>query len=99
MKTLNLIALAVFATVIVGNQALAQNTSIRMTIPFTFSVSNQPFPAGDYLFIANGHLLQVKNVDGSANCPRFDNLCRRRAARESDAEGDPSSVRRFLILV
>lgn len=66
MKTLRLIALALFATVIVGNQAVAQNTSIRMTIPFTFSVSNQPFPAGDYLFIANGHLLQVKNVDGSA---------------------------------
>ena len=66
MKTLKLIALALFATVIVANQAVAQNTSIRMTIPFSFSVSDQPFPAGDYLFTTNGHLLQVKNVDGSA---------------------------------
>ena len=64
MKRISAIALFAAATFIAAGSALAQNSSVKATIPFNFKVGNSTLPAGTYTISSrtNGHnILAINN--------------------------------------
>lgn len=65
MKNFKSIIVATFAVFVLLTSAFAQQTTVRASIPFAFTVGQQTLPAGDYLISMNGPaMLRVAHLGG-----------------------------------
>lgn len=62
MKTVKSILFAL-TVLLMATAAEAQEIKVRASVPFDFMVGDRAYPAGEYLFKADGIVLQIANTE------------------------------------